>query len=122
MRLLNRIAHTFYEMSGRKIIWYERDEKNLLKQHHEHAEYRDIEGIKECLKNPDQINRSRSNNDRRLIYYRNRGNFQTQWHQVVIKVCKNWEYEEAGNNKKYAVLITTQYLDKININEEKIWP
>lgn len=122
MGLLNRVAHIFYEMEGRKIKWYERDKQNILKQHHEHEEYRDIEGIKECLKNPDQINRSRNGNNRRLIYYRDRGNFLTKWHQVVIKVCKNWEDKEVNNNKKYAVFITTQYLDKININEEQVWP
>lgn len=121
------IAHTFYEKEGRKVIWYKRDEENWHKQHNEHEEYRDIDGIKECLDDPDQINKpisGKSRDKRKLIYYKERGNFlSARWHKVVIKCSENWDKNKVSKYKKRATLITTMYVEKINVfNEEKIWP
>jgi len=121
------IAHIFNEMRGRKVIWYKRDKENWHKQHHEHEEYRDINGIQECLKNPDQINQqiSKKGKDKgKLIYYRDRGSFlYSKWHKVIIKVCGKWDSEDINNHKKLAILITTMYVEKINVfSEEKVWP
>jgi len=119
MKIFNSVAETFFDLNGKKIIWYKTDRNNLLNQHHEHDEYNNTDEIRECLKNPDQINKDRNNKKRRLIYYRDKGNHFIKWVKVVIKIPKNWD-DYADN--KLAVLITIFYLDKINNNEEKIWP
>jgi hypothetical protein len=111
---------TFIDSLERKIIWYARDYNNIFKQHHDHQEYRDLEGINETLNNPDRINKPRRGVDQdRLIYYKDRGNFLTaKWHQVIIRNPKKWENQYS----KPAILITTLYLESININEKQIWP
>lgn len=123
-----KVAHIFYDFKNRKVVWYEMDEKNLLKQHHEHEEYKDIKGIENCLKSPDQINKpksEKSKDKRKLIYYKERGGnlLYSKWHKVVIRVCRNWDEENVSNSKKKAVLIIPYYVEENNpFNEEKIWP
>jgi len=113
MTFFFKIAHKFKAIFCEEhidVIWYERDYKNLSNQHHDHEEYEDIKGIRECLLNPDTICKIKKYKER-YAFYRDRGNFLFKWHKVVIQKKKN-----------KAILITTFYNDKININEEKIWP
>lgn len=114
----------FYDFKGRKVIWYERDYNNQFKQHHDHQEYGDLDGISEALKDPEKIciPINKKNFKKRLIYFKDRGNFFQKWIKVIIEVNRLWDNENVKIEKRTAKLITLMYVDKISINEIQIWP